>query len=237
MKHTVKRTTAAILAALILAGTAAAAATFAAPTIAHAEDAGTQATSGSCGATENDNVTWNFDSATGTLTISGKGDMANYNDKFNPPWDPYKDKITNVVINEGVTSVGAYAFRNYPSITSIKLSSSVTIINNLAVRGCEKLEEVIFSENSQLQIIGGSAFGGCTGLTSIEIPKSVTEIRYAAFSTCSKLQTVTFADGSQVKTIADGAFYNCSNLATVIMKNVSPPTLYNNPFGAADPNL
>ena len=96
--------------------------------------------------------------------------MANYNDKFNPPWDPYKDKITNVVINEGVTSVGAYAFRNYPSITSIKLSSSVTIINNLAVRGCEKLEEVIFSENSQLQIIGGSAFGGCTGLTSIEIP-------------------------------------------------------------------
>ena len=172
-----------------------------------------------------------------TLTISGKGDMANYNDKFNPPWDPYKDKITNVVINEGVTSVGAYAFRNYPSITSIKLSSSVTIINNLAVRGCEKLEEVIFSENSQLQIIGGSAFGGCTGLTSIEIPKSVTEIRYAAFSTCSKLQTVTFADGSQVKTIADGAFYNCSNLATVIMKNVSPPTLYNNPFGAADRNL
>ena len=237
MKHTVKRTTAAILAALILAGTAAAAATFAVPTIAHATEP-LSATSGDCGATgQETSVKWEFDSATGTLTISGKGDMANYNDKFNPPWDPYKDKITNVVINEGVTSVGAYAFRNYPSITSIKLSSSVTIINNLAVRGCEKLEEVIFSENSQLQIIGGSAFGGCTGLTSIEIPKSVTEIRYAAFSTCSKLQTVTFADGSQVKTIADGAFYNCSNLATVIMKNVSPPTLYNNPFGAANPNL
>ena len=58
MKHTVKRTTAAILAALILAGSAAAAATFAAPTIAHATEP-LPATSGFCGAEGNEeNVEW-----------------------------------------------------------------------------------------------------------------------------------------------------------------------------------
>ena len=96
MKHTVKRTTAAILAALILAGTAAAAATFAAPTIAHATEP-LPATSGSCGATASDNVTWSFDSETKTLTISGTGATKNYAsagpDTADTPWKDYKNDI------------------------------------------------------------------------------------------------------------------------------------------------
>ena len=111
MQHTVKRTTAAILAALILAGTAAAAATFAAPTIAHAEDAGTvtEIASGSCGIS-GDNVRWKLttnseDSTKYTLTISGKGMMKNYMSPQDVPWYNNHSQITSVVIENGVTCI------------------------------------------------------------------------------------------------------------------------------------
>ena len=138
MKHTVKRTTAAILAALILAGTAAAAATFAAPTIAHATEP-LPATSGSCGATASDNVTWRFDSISGTLTISGSGAMANYgilySDTADTPWKNYKNDIKKIVIGERITSIGTYNFALLPN-----------------------LENITFEGNSELQTIGGFAF-------------------------------------------------------------------------------
>ena len=129
MKHTVKRTTAAILAALILAGTAAAAATFAAPTIAHATEP-LPATSGDCGATEDDNVTWSYD-GNGTLTISGTGDMKGYNIingvAQNLPWENYRTSIEKVVIESEITEIGFGSFA-----------------------GCTNLTEDIFAKNSNL---------------------------------------------------------------------------------------
>ena len=198
MKHTVKRTTAAILAALILAGTAAAAATFAAPTIAHATEP-LPATSGFCGAEGNEeNVTWSFDSETKTLTISGSGAMADYISPQGVPWYNYRPQITSVVIENGVTSIGNIAFYGYSNLESVNISASVTSI-------------------------GDAAFYGCKSLTSITIPEKVTSIGDAAFLNCTSLTSVTIP--GKVTSIGRGAFESCTDLTTVTMKSTTPPTL------------
>ena len=66
----------------------------------------TDATSGTCG----ENVTWSFDEASGTLTISGEGEMENYDSSVAAPWYAFRTDIVEVVLEEGVTSVGNYAF-------------------------------------------------------------------------------------------------------------------------------
>ncbi len=117
---------------------------FAVPVIANAEIID----SGECGA-DGANVTWTLDDAE-TLTISGEGDMDDY-DLFSSPWYDNISTIKKVIIDQGVTSIGNEAFRDCESLTSITIPNSVTSI-------------------------GDDAFYYCTSLTSIRIPDSVTNI-------------------------------------------------------------
>lgn len=78
-------------------------------------------------------VTWRLD-ADGTLTISGAGDMYNF-DAGSAPWYGYN--ITNVIIEDEVTSVGSYAFYNCSSIESVTLPDTVTSIGTNAMSGCK----------------------------------------------------------------------------------------------------
>ena len=72
-------------------------------------------TSGACG----DNLTWALDLASGVLTISGSGDMYDYTNSDAAPWYSNKDSIKTVVINEGVTSIGAFAFSSCDALVDI----------------------------------------------------------------------------------------------------------------------
>ena len=94
------------------------------PLAVHADD------SGPCG----DNVSYVFEEATGTLTISGTGAMQNYSysNSSSAPWDSYKSDIKKLVLNEGVTSIGESAFSYCSGLTSIEISNSVTSIENYA---------------------------------------------------------------------------------------------------------
>ena len=87
--------------------------------------------SGTCGT----NLSWKMDSE-GVLTISGTGDMSTYyNDKSGnvPPWRG--DELKAVVIEEGVTSIGARAFNDCPNLESISLPSTLTRIGGGAGGG------------------------------------------------------------------------------------------------------
>lgn len=97
---------------------------------------------GYCGdPTVNDgkNVTWQLtenedDSDTYTLTISGEGDMIGtmwVDNTDNAPWKDYREKITSLVIDEGITSISASAFRE-TYITNIELPSTLQHIGNAA---------------------------------------------------------------------------------------------------------
>ena len=168
--------------------------------------------SGTCGAEGNngDNLTWILDDE-GVLTISGTGAMASWNWKGSP-WYANKDKIESVVIEDGVTSIGANAFDGCSGLTSITIPSSVTSIGEHAFYGCSGLTSITIP--SSVTSIGAHAFWGCSGLTSITIPSSVTSIEKYVFSGCSGLTSITIPNS--VTSIGTSAFSGCSGLTRVI---------------------
>ena len=122
------------------------------------------------------------------LTISGTGAMVNlYKEEF--PWWPYHETIKTVVVNEGVTTVGANAFDSFTALTSVSLPSTVTSINAFSFRDCTSLTSVEFPAN--LTTIMNYSFDNCSSLTSIDIPASVTSIQNLAFNKCTSLASVT----------------------------------------------
>ncbi len=107
-------------------------------------------TSGRCG----ENVFWNYDEESKTLTISGTGEMFDYNnntirDLNNKPVKAlgYYDllyKVSTIKIIEGVTLIGARAFYECSGLKSITIPNSVTLIRTEAFCGCKSLENVFY---------------------------------------------------------------------------------------------
>ncbi len=151
--------------------------------------------SGTCG----DNLRWTLSNR--TLTIIGTGVMADY--YGDTPWYDYSSSIKSVIINDGVTSIGEWAFYDCDSLTSITIPNSVTSIGN-------------------------GAFYYCPSLTSITIPNSVTSIGWGAFYGCSSLTSVTIPN--RVTSIGEETFRNCSSLTSVTIEAETPPTLGNSVF-------
>ena len=131
--------------------------------------------SGSCG----ENVTYTFDESTGLLTISGSGAMTSYTSASGSPF--YQQTgIKTVVINEGVTTVGSYAFVYCSGITSVSIANSVTSIGNVSFSNCSSLTEIEIPDS--VTYIGSSAFYNCSNLTSIIISENITYIGNLVFS-------------------------------------------------------
>jgi hypothetical protein len=126
--------------------------------------------------------------------------------------------VTDLVIPDGVTSIGAYAFRGYTKLTSVEIPDSVTSIGDYAFYGCTGLTSMEIPNS--VTSIGANAFYGCTGLTSVTIGNGVTSIGDYAFYGCTGLTSVSL--GSNVTSIGNSAFYNCSSLTSVtIPSNVT----------------
>ena len=165
--------------------------------------------SGTCG-DNGSNVTWKL-TEDGILTISGTGAMIDYGDDKSYRKTPWRDYfIESVRIDEGVTSIGGWAFKNCV-LTSVMIPDSVTSIACGAFSECRSLASVTIPEG--VTSIDGYAFSGCSGLTSVTIPNSVTSIGEDAFSGCSGLTSVTIP--SSVTSIGEDAFSGCSGLTSV----------------------
>lgn len=141
---------------------------------------------GYCG----EDLTWVLDD--GVLTISGTGDMFDYKYNSTLPWSKYKNDVTSLVIEDGVTSIGDYTFEGLTQVTSVKIPDSVRRIGAWAFDFCYSLQKVELPEN--LEFIGEMAFAECSELVSIVIPESVKTIGYGAFEYCGKLSEITLPD-------------------------------------------
>ncbi len=163
-------------------------------------------TSGQCG----DNLTWNFDSSTGTLTISGTGDMW---DGVCPWWD-YYHQVTDLVIGNSVTSTGAGAFAHHSNLTNVTLGNSLISIGECSFIGCTKMLSVEIP-NSVLSI-GDDAFCACYQLCDVTIGNSVIYIGESAFES-SGITSIIIPNS--VTTLGDNVFYQCGELESVVIGN------------------
>ena len=168
--------------------------------------ASAETTSGTCGA----NLTWTFDSSTGTLTIQGSGQMTYYG-RGTAPWYDLKDSIKRITIGNGVAGIGTYAFYRCFSLTSVTIPDSLTRIGSNAFNECISLTSVTLPNS--VTSIGLSAFYGCTALTDVTIPDSVTSIGEETFEQCTSLARVTI--GNSVRSIGYAAFFSCTSLTSV----------------------
>ena len=191
--------------------------------------------SGKCGA----NLTWTYVEATGTLTISGSGAMYSYHYySHRSPWYSYREMIKKAVIEEGVTSIGNYAFYDCKRLTSVTIGNSVTSIGRSAFaytgwynaqpdgilyldnwligyKGSEPTGEITIKSGTKG--VADYAFQDCSRLTSITIPNSVTSIGERAFAGCSGLTSVTIPNS--VTSIGSNAFDSCKGLTSVTIPN------------------
>ncbi|MBR1536775.1 MAG: leucine-rich repeat protein [Treponema sp.] len=120
-------------------------------------------------------------------------------------------KLTEITIPEGVTSLGDYAFYGCSSLAQITIPDSVTSIGDWAFRGCTSLSEITIPDS--VTSIGDYAFYECTSLSEITIPKSVTTIGYMVFYGCTSLAKITIPDS--VASLGNSAFSGCTSLENI----------------------
>ena len=162
------------------------------PLTAFAEETGENAVGSGSGTTGD--CTWELNEY-GTLTIRGNGAMADYASASDCPWASFRDDVKYIVVDNGVTRVGSYAFDGMKNAKSVYLSDTlltvgkgalrstgiksvgipegVTQIENIAFRDCKSLKYVSLPES--LTVIGGNAFAGAA-LDSLIFPNKDTQI-------------------------------------------------------------
>ena len=204
--------------------------------------------SGPCG-DGGPNVIWSLDRGTGILTISGQGAMRDYEWDDNH-WKHENDfYFTSVVIEEGVTRIGNYAFCNRTSLTNVTISDSVESIGDDAFYLCRKLDSVTIP--GSVTSIGPGAFAD-TKISSFQVaednshyvsqdgvlfskePKTLVAYPCMKATTYDIPEGVTAIEASAFKgctdltsvtipngvtSIGDNAFYNCLNLTSVNIPN------------------
>ncbi len=183
-------------------------------------------TSGFCGAEGNEeNIVWDFDESTGTLTISGTGAMADF-DMYNAgtgwmrshsPWESFTGNISTAIILNGVTNIGTGTFCDC-AVTSVSIPDSVETIGDSAFENCADLTS--FTVPDGVTTIGEYAFAYCSGLTSIMISDNVTTIGKRAFSWCDGLTSVMIPDS--VTSIGESAFGECDSLYSIDVDENNP---------------
>lgn len=170
-------------------------------------------------------LSWDYNEETATLTLSGTGDMPNY-ELGTAPWGEFLEQIETITISSGITTIGNNAFSNCVLLTNINvpdglrrigessflacislpsiiLPPSLREIGDGAFESCEKLETVSLPA-SGLEIIEPFAFTECGALANLEIPKTVTTIGRWAFSGCIAIPKIIIPPS--VRSIGDNAF-------------------------------
>ena len=152
-------------------------------------------------------VTWELEGT--TLTISGTGAMKDCGSVISlPSWNGEADRIRTVVIEEGITTIGNYAFYGLKNLTGITIPASVWKIGENAFWSCTALTEITVPDT--VYSIGKYAFYNCDSLERVALPAEITEIANSAFSGCESLKDIVIPEG--VTSIGSSAFSGCSSL-------------------------
>ena len=136
---------------------------------------------GQCG----DDLTWSLD-ADGTLTISGTGDMWDF-DFGQTPWWPQNSEIKQLQLMSGVASIGSLAFYSCSQLSSVTIPKEVTRIGSLAFASCTSLGSLTLPDG--LTVLESSVFAR-SGLAEIVIPGSLSDVGSGVFTSCFGLRDI-----------------------------------------------
>ena len=192
-----------------------------------------QTASGICG-----ECTWSIDGT--VLTISGNGYMGSFKNE-SPGWNGFE--ITEVIVEEGVKSIGAYAFAgdnikkislpdtvesigeyafSYCDFTYIDLPESLAYIGNNAFLSCHNLLTIKIPDG--IEVIKSSTFTLCSSLTFVELAESIIRIEEYAFHACEKLSRLEIE--GNVQAIERSAFQGCTALENIYIKGIEGYVIY-----------
>ena len=162
--------------------------------------------SGNCGMYAN----WKLDRYSGLLEITGTGAMKNYETYC--PWYDYREEVRTVVISDGITEIGDYAFYLCKNLEKVTIPDSVTRIGQFSFSGCQALTEIDLPD--ALTTIDRYAFNWCTAFTSVKLPDSVVIIGEGGFDYCKEMQAIQMS--RNLKEVGDFAFSGCNKLVSFI---------------------
>ncbi len=195
--------------------------------ISEVQEDGTELELQKCG----DTLYWSFDASDGTLTITGSGDMWDYSYTKETPWHSSKADITAVILPDGLTGIGSYAFLNCINLQSVVIPSKVTRVGDSAFMDCDGLTSLEIQ--GATTILDANSIRSCDSLTKVTVPCSIVINSRTAFWGSYSIQEVHITKGtgimSDLHEMLDWAFetYDGSNteykeysLAVVIDKGV-----------------
>ena len=174
------------------------------------------ALSGVCG----ENLTWSFEpeseesGSRGCLIIQGSGAMSDF-DNGTAPWFDYRKELREVILPNGLTSIGNGAFENCEVLDVVaNLPDGLTSIGNRAFSNCTALR---LNLPKGLTHIGERAFNNCTALSSLTLPAATTDVVAFAFAGCTKLEQVILPETFSEFSV--GLFDGCIGLTEVDVLN------------------
>lgn len=161
-----------------------------------------------------DNVTYSYDDKTFVLTISGSGAMYDYTtaEGGRSPWGDYvKAVVKAIVVEEGITHIGNYAFATSWNVKNISLPESLESIGDGAFLYCQQVETLIIP--NKVKTIGEEAFRECVKLSTLRLPSSLESLKKGVISSCNALESLVVPE--KVKIVYQYAFSRCNALKSV----------------------
>ena len=153
-----------------------------------------------------DSMTYDWDDATQTLIVSGKGKVVeNYDTSY--PLSVYKNKARKIILQDGITEIGTQAFADFSNLTEVDFPSTLKKIGEAAFYKCSELTNLDLPKS--LTVLSAAAFADCRSLTDLTLPEKLQQIGDYAFQDCTLTQ-MTFP--ASVKDVSSLAFYGCSGL-------------------------
>ena len=146
---------------------------------------------------------WNFDEATGTLTLDGSGAMKEYTSAAEAPWYSYRDSIAHLVVRSGVTSLSSYAFVGCQNLADVTLPDTLQTIGTMTFYGCDKLDDVTIP--ASVRTIGSYAFADALSLSRITFAGDAPEFGTGVF-TFRSLTAYYPVYASGWETVVDGRY-------------------------------
>lgn len=193
------------------------------------------------------NLFWQVDTTSRVLTITGVGRMKDYSTDTRGPWYPWREKIDQILIGDGVATVGTFAFYEM-LMDSVRFGNNIEHIYEHAFFNCDsllsvylgnnvrKIDYMAFATNDKLQIVDFGESPAETGDHSFAYNGQIRSIRcskvrlldWCTFEGCSSLTSLTLGDSLQI--LDTYAFIGCHLLqsvyipASVVQINGSPFT-------------